>query len=457
MDEFAQTRGGDDLFDDEIIPVSAEQQQQLQLQEQQEQHSLPADDHQQSFEESIAPTTASTTIDRDVSSPARTDTPSRSRGGERRGRGRGGRGSRGARRGSQNSGRRGDSNVRNNHNHHNHKTAAESPVEGGEDSNKSPVEEATTTTPPAASGAVAAETEQPAGEKPAAEGPRVPAVRGDRSATGGIKKPKLTEEELSRRIAAAKENAAKVAAAHARAEADQASFLEREKVAEEKRRQERVQRRVMDNERERNRQRKLQAFAGREWDAQKKEEDFAPRGGRGGFRRGMHGGVSGYTRRDFEGHAGDQPSGEAHEESHGDSPRGGPRGRGRGGRGGRGRGGHRGPREEIPQTDGPAENLPGLGESRWAPAPVIDNEADFPALPGSEKNGKDASKDAPKEWVKEEQKDTQKEVVQDSSNEPKELKEPLNAATTAVNLDLLNVDPLSPMEGTSWAEQVESQ
>ncbi|RAH40827.1 uncharacterized protein BO95DRAFT_457076 [Aspergillus brunneoviolaceus CBS 621.78] len=391
MDEFAQTRGGDDLFDDEIIPVSAEQQQQMQLQEQQEQHSPPADDHhQQSFEESIAPATASTTIDRDVSSPARTDTPSRSRGG---------RGGRGGRRGSQNSGRRGDPN-----------TTAESP----------------------------------AGEKPAAEGPRVPAVRGDRSATGGIKKPKLTEEELSRRIAAAKENAAKVAAAHARAEADQASFLEREKVAEEKRRQERVQRRVMDNERERNRQRKLQAFAGREWDAQKKEEDFNPRGGRGGFRRGMHGGVSGYTRRDFEGQPSDQPSG-------------GHRGRGRGGRGGRGRGGHRGPREDLPQTDGAAENLPGLGESRWAPAPVLDNEADFPALPGSEKNGKDTSKEAPKEWVKEEQKDTQKEVVKDSSDEPKEPKAPLNAATTAVNLDLLNVDPLSPMEGTSWAEQVESQ
>lgn len=213
----------------------------------------------------------------------------------------------------------------------------------------------------------------------------------------------------------------------------------------------------MDNERERNRQRKLQAFAGREWDAQKKEEDFNPRGGRGGFRRGMHGGVSGYTRRDFEGQPSDQPSGEVHEEPHGDSPRGGHRGRGRGGRGGRGRGGHRGPREDLPQTDGAAENLPGLGESRWAPAPVLDNEADFPALPGSEKNGKDTSKEAPKEWVKEEQKDTQKEVVKDSSDEPKEPKEPLNAATTAVNLDLLNVDPLSPMEGTSWAEQVESQ
>ncbi|RAL17351.1 uncharacterized protein BO97DRAFT_5106 [Aspergillus homomorphus CBS 101889] len=442
MDEFAQTRGGDDLFDDEIIPVTAEQQQQ----EQQSLQTEDLHDYQQSFEESITTTTAG--YENDLSPQGRTEIPTRPRGAERRGRGRG-RGGRGGRRGSQNTGRRGDANVRINHN--NHQRSAEGPGEGAgeEGENKSPVEE---------TAAAERETEQQAGEKPA-EGPRVPAVRGDRSATGGIKKPKLTEEELSRRIAAAKENAAKVAAAHARAEADQASFLEREKVAEEKRRQERAQRKVMDNERERNRQRKLQAFAGREWDAQKTEEDFNPRGGRGGFRRGMHGGVSGYTRRDFEGQAADQPAGEPSEESRAESPRGGHRGRGRGGRGGRGRGGHRGPREDIPQTDGPAENVPGLSESRWAPAPVLDNEADFPALPGSEKNAKDASKEGPKDWVKDDRKDTVKKAPKESkeSKDTQESKEPANAAASAANLDLLAVDPLSPMEGTSWAEQVESQ
>lgn len=55
----------------------------------------------------------------------------------------------------------------------------------------------------------------------------------------------------------------------------------------------------MDSERERNRMRKLNALNGREWDATKQEEDYDPRGGKGQFRRGMHGGVSGHTRRDL--------------------------------------------------------------------------------------------------------------------------------------------------------------
>lgn len=69
--------------------------------------------------------------------------------------------------------------------------------------------------------------------------------------------------------------------------------MEREKVAEKKRREERANRRVMDADRERNRQRKLEALNGREWDADKPEEQLSSRGGGGQFRRGMHGGVSG--------------------------------------------------------------------------------------------------------------------------------------------------------------------
>ncbi|GCB20652.1 hypothetical protein AAWM_03537 [Aspergillus awamori] len=383
MDEFAQTRGGDDLFDDEIVPVPAAEQQ-----PQPEVHAEP----------SPAPVVESD------AQPARTDTPSsRSRGAERRGRGRGrGRGGRG----SHNGGRRGEGPVKN------------KPVESAPEHENKSGEGSTPETP--AEGdqngkeeTTAADPKQAA----AAEGPRVPAVRGDRSATGGLKKPKLTEEELSRRIAAAKENAAKVAAAHARAEADQASFLEREKVAEEKRRQERQHRRAMDNERERNRLRKLGALNGREWDAEKKEEHYNPRGGRGGFRRGMHGGVSGYARRDFDSQPSEEPSEDARPPYH----RGRGRGGGGGGRGGRGRGGHRGPRGDIAASDGAADQTSGHPKSE-ASAPVISNEAEFPALPGSEKKEKEkAGEEAP---------------------------------TTP---DLLKSDSLSPVTGASWADQVESQ
>ncbi|PWY83744.1 hypothetical protein BO94DRAFT_113646 [Aspergillus sclerotioniger CBS 115572] len=373
IDEFAQTRGGDDLFDDEIVPVPiAEQKPEPEV------HAEPA---------------PVPVIENDTQ-PARTETSPRSRGGERRGRGRG-RGRSG--RGSHNSGRRGDGAVKS------------KPTESATEREDQSAKESTPETP--AEGDQTGKEDITSSDPKAAgaEGPRVPAVRGDRSATGGIKK--LTEEELSRRIAAAKENAAKKAAAHARAEADQASFLEREKVAEEKRRQERQHRRVMDNERERNRLRKLNALNGREWDAEKKENEYNPRGGggRGQFRRGMHGGVSGYTRRDFDSQAGEEPLNEDTPQHY--------RGRGRGGRGGRGRGGHRESRGErtLAGTSDPSTTG---GSKPEAPAPVITNEAEFPALPGSEKKNDD--------------------------------KAPLTP-------DLLKSDSLSPVTGASWAEQVESQ
>ncbi|KAL5358493.1 hypothetical protein BJX96DRAFT_146688 [Aspergillus floccosus] len=373
MDEFAQTRGADDLFDDEIVPVPTEEQPQPEAQVE---------------EQPVATVEAATP-------PPPVDTPARSRGGEKRGRGRGrGRGGRG---GPQNSGqRRPDT------------TSRAKSVDSAPQNESETAEESARDTPDVAEQEDKSEN---AADKSAAgaEG-RVPAVRGDRSATGGIKKPKLTEEELSRRIAAARENAAKVAAAHARAEADQASFLEREKVAAAKRREELQHRRVMDSERERNRQRKLQAQTGREWDADKQDEAFSGRGGKQ-FRRGMHGGVSGYTRRDF----GDSPASDeaSNSYSHQDSPR----GRGRG-RGGRGRGGARGPREES-ATRGTSG---GLAESMHAPAPVINNEAEFPALPGGEKK-------------------------EDSAVEP-----PSDADLRRVEVSL---SPVSAT-GATWADQVES-
>ncbi|KAL2822836.1 hypothetical protein BDW59DRAFT_101349 [Aspergillus cavernicola] len=349
LDEFAQTRGADDLFDDEIIPVAANEQ--------------PPPETQVLDEEPVA-----TVVDHEIA-PAHTDTPTRPRGGERRGRGKGrGRGGRGAQSaGSRRSG---------------------GPRDKSEDAITEPEARNEEETAPESPGDNAEQPEDTAASA-SAEAPRVPAVRGDRSATGGVKKPKLTEEELSQRIAAARENAAKKAAAHARAEADQASFEEREKVAEKKRREERQNRRVMDTEREQNRQRKLGAMNGREWDAEKPEDQFSSRGGRGQFRRGMHGGVSGYTRRGFEE---DSHPGEESPDTNDTQPQGyRGRGRGRGGRGGRGRGGHRG--QDRSSGENPSEVS--SKEKVALSIPVISNEMEFPSLPGEKKKGTNTDESAP--------------------------------------------------------------
>src|SRR5947199_10853154 len=87
--------------------------------------------------------------------------------------------------------------------------------------------------------------------------------------------------------------------AHRRAEADEASFHEREQRELAKRVEERANRRVLEGEREKNRLRKLKAVEGREWDAEKREEDTVGGRGRGGshFRRGAYGGVVNDTAR----------------------------------------------------------------------------------------------------------------------------------------------------------------
>jgi len=85
---------------------------------------------------------------------------------------------------------------------------------------------------------------------------------------------------------------ADLTAAHARAEADAASFAHREKeakhVAEQRKKEERRDRQQMMGEREKNRLRKLKAMEGREWDAEKQEDDF-----RSGARHDKKGGFSG--------------------------------------------------------------------------------------------------------------------------------------------------------------------
>ena len=125
------------------------------------------------------------------------------------------------------------------------------------------------------------EAQETAAPEDAPKGPRregVPSVRGDRQATGGIAKPKLTEEELAEKMARIQIKNATLTAAHARAEADAASFAQREEqakqVSAQRQKEERRDRQQMMGERERNRMRKLKAMEGREWDAEKNEADF---------------------------------------------------------------------------------------------------------------------------------------------------------------------------------------
>lgn len=135
----------------------------------------------------------------------------------------------------------------------------------------------------------------------APKGPRkegVASVRGDRQATGGLAKPRLTEAELAEKMAKIQIKNASLTAAHARAEADAASFAEREEqakqVSAQRQKEERRDRQQMMGERERNRMRKLKAMEGREWDAEKNEDDFQ-KGGRHDKKGNFAGDQEGYT------------------------------------------------------------------------------------------------------------------------------------------------------------------
>jgi hypothetical protein len=265
IDEFAQTRGVDDLFEDEIVPISVE------LQE----YDNTLNDGYRSEENDAVPRW-----------PPADDQGSGHNEEINEGWGVGWEGQ------EEDRGRKSESNEH----------VAEQTVEAyNNDYRGQPVEESEEDPARDVSGTPSRPSDTPN----KAETPRVQAVRGDRSSTGGIKKPKLSEEELIQRMAAAKLTAAKIAAAHARAEADEASFherekLDREKLAEEKACQEDLIR-DMDGERERNRLRKLGTQTGREWDAEKREEDYSnDHPGGGPYRRGMHGAVTGYSRRGNE-------------------------------------------------------------------------------------------------------------------------------------------------------------
>ncbi|KAL8637499.1 MAG: hypothetical protein Q9228_005234, partial [Teloschistes exilis] len=184
MDEFAQTRAPDDLFDDDFTPIDE------------------------------------TSVPEFVQPP---QPPSQ------RGRLNRGRGGRGRARTSQNS-------------QHQHSTVSQPPTTS---STNTP----NTTEPITATNDGPSQPTEPVTSTPSKA---TTSVRGDRSLTGGFQKPKLTEEELSARLAAAKLNSAKREEAHRVAEADEASFQQREAQASQRRQEEGRARRLMDQEREKN-------------------------------------------------------------------------------------------------------------------------------------------------------------------------------------------------------------
>lgn len=209
-----------------------------------------------------------------------------------------------------------------------------------------------------------------------------PPVRGSRLQTGGVQKPKLTEDELSARLAAARLNNAKREEAHRLAEADEASFQRREAQAKEKRREEGLARRVMEGEREKNRLRKLGARGGREWDEGKEEVQEKARGARRGVHGGVVGGVSGRARGRASAGGGIDEGGKDEDRSR-SAERGsfeGRRGRGRG-RGDRGRGRGRG-RGDLGDFGGDGvEDATAKRKDNKKLAAFV--ETDFPTLMGN--------------------------------------------------------------------------
>ncbi|KAF4633142.1 hypothetical protein G7Y89_g4981 [Cudoniella acicularis] len=235
------------------------------------------------------------------------------------------------------------------------------------------------------------------------------AVRGDRSATGGPLHKKLTEEELTAKLAQMAILNAQKSERHRLSEADQAAFQHREKELAKERREKRVEEqknsRVMEMERAKNRERKMRAQGGREWDSEKVESDVVDgksrgrssdfvRGGFGGVARGRGAGLGASRFAEI----GDETSEESSPAS-GSRGRGGfeIRGRGRGGRGGRGGKGNQAqtvlaaedfpslpapnPSSKPPLTDEKVKSPTGEGPHAWADEMATPVEEKKMALP----------------------------------------------------------------------------
>ncbi|KAI5852852.1 hypothetical protein DFP73DRAFT_589912 [Morchella snyderi] len=152
-----------------------------------------------------------------------------------------------------------------------------------------------------------AKTVEGAPEDPAAE-PRVAPKqqKQDRTLSGGLKKDKLTDEQLMERMERVKLNNERLLERRRKAEEDENSFQVQEEarkqadatrtVARKNEIEQEKSRKELDDERAKNRRRKLNAVCSREWDSTKTEEDYNPRKGSSQFRRGAHGGVADSTR-----------------------------------------------------------------------------------------------------------------------------------------------------------------
>lgn len=220
------------------------------------------------------------------------------------------------------------------------------------------------------------------------------AARGDRRATGGLQKPKLTPAELEAKMQRMSLRSAELTERHQRAEADRQSFDKREEVAKEvakqRSKEERRDRQQMMGEREKNRQRKLKAMEGREWDMQKQEADYDPRAAaaaqRGGFGRGANGGVVGARDAGGASASGFGRDQEDYTDGREYLYRENNRGRGgRGGRGGAGRGGseqQRAPKHtDFPELPAATKEKAGQEEAKQASSGATPAPAALAELP----------------------------------------------------------------------------
>lgn len=279
--------------------------------------------------------------------------------------------------------------------------------------------------------------------------PQGNSVRGDRTLTGGPARAKLSDQELEEKMRSMALKNAELQAAHEKSAADAEAFAAREAAAAQRRREDRVNRQQMMGERERNRMRKLQSQGGREWDSEKKEEDF--RGAERGARRGAYGGVAGsrYAVGEREQFAQTSSMAEAQDpvsqwvesqarEVFGD------RGRGRG-RGGRGRGRGRGGRENGDGAQRPQVQVP------QAPPTA----SDFPDLPAA--SGAKPSDVKPAATLQFPNKKTSraedgKAEGKDSNAKKDEGKDERPKPTKQFSFGL---NPKSPSEKKSWADQMD--
>ncbi|PVI02824.1 hypothetical protein DM02DRAFT_640984 [Periconia macrospinosa] len=442
MDPFAQTASTDDLFfDDDFTPVAEPIVEQEPI-------------------EVPVPEPAPQEI---PSAPVGNNSPhsqhaprSHASGGDRAGRGGGrGRGARGRGRGrggnytdariTQDNG----NNVRDKAQHD------KKPVEADKPAATEPTETANTTASETPTGTPTPTTTSEQQPPSTPSGPKnadkpTPSVRGDRTLTGGTPRTRLTEEELTAKLALMQSKNKSREAAHAREQADAAKFeasqaiaakqdKERRKQQAEKQKVERQNRQQMMGERERNRQRKLEA-KGRAWD-EEKEEGFVGTGEekRRGAARGMHGAVAPSPKPSTGEETADLTT---HDDDAGPAPRSHPGGRGRGGRGGRGGGGGRGGRDNHSTT-----NTNNKQQQQQTPPTA----ADFPDLPPSTSAAPSTTATAPKKIDLPLQTKTAAGDLKTEDGAAEKSPQPIKKTES------FGLTPLSPSgAGRSWADQVEN-